>query len=175
MVQRPLNYALVDEVDSILIDEARTPLIVSGAQGSETNQLYFLADNLVKSLTTEDYIIDIPSKTIGLSDSGIDKAEKFFKLDNLYDIENVAITHFLDNALRANYIMTYDIDYLVNEDQEVMIIDPFTGRTMEGRRYSDGLHQAIEAKEGVPVQNESKTSASITYQNLFRMYKNYQG
>ncbi|HEL2145146.1 TPA: preprotein translocase subunit SecA [Streptococcus suis] len=175
MVQRPLNYALVDEVDSILIDEARTPLIVSGAQGSETNQLYFLADNLVKSLTTEDYIIDIPSKTIGLSDSGIDKAEKFFKLDNLYDIENVAITHFLDNALRANYIMIYDIDYLVNEDQEVMIIDPFTGRTMEGRRYSDGLHQAIEAKEGVPVQNESKTSASITYQNLFRMYKKLSG
>ncbi|HFI0467340.1 TPA: preprotein translocase subunit SecA [Streptococcus suis] len=175
MVQRPLNYALVDEVDSILIDEARTPLIVSGPQGSETNQLYFLADKLVKSLNSEDYIIDVPSKTIGLSDSGIDKAEKFFKLDNLYDIENVAITHFLDNALRANYIMTYDVDYLVNEEQEVMIIDPFTGRTMEGRRYSDGLHQAIEAKEGVPVQNESKTSASITYQNLFRMYKKLSG
>ncbi len=175
MVQRPLNYALIDEVDSILIDEARTPLIVSGPQGSETNQLYFLADNLVKSLNKEDYIIDVPSKTIGLSDTGIDKAEKFFKLNNLYDIENVAITHFLDNALRANYIMTYDVDYLVNEDQEVMIIDPFTGRTMEGRRYSDGLHQAIEAKEGVPVQNESKTSASITYQNLFRMYKKLAG
>lgn len=175
MVQRPLNYAVVDEVDSILIDEARTPLIVSGPQGSETNQLYFLADNFVKSLDKEDYIIDVPSKTIGLSDTGIDKAEKFFKLNNLYDIENVAITHFLDNALRANYIMTYDVDYLVNEDQEVMIIDPFTGRTMEGRRYSDGLHQAIEAKEGVPVQNESKTSASITYQNLFRMYKKLAG
>lgn len=175
MVQRPLNYALVDEVDSILIDEARTPLIVSGPQGSETNQLYFLADNFVKSLDKEDYIIDVPSKTIGLSDTGIDKAEKFFKLNNLYDIENVAITHFLDNALRANYIMTYDVDYLVNDDQEVMIIDPFTGRTMEGRRYSDGLHQAIEAKEGVPVQNESKTSASITYQNLFRMYKKLAG
>ena len=175
MVQRPLNYALIDEVDSILIDEARTPLIVSGPQGSETNQLYFLADNLVKSLDKEDYIIDVPSKTIGLSDTGIDKAEKFFKLNNLYDIENVAITHFLDNALRANYIMTYDVDYLVNDDQEVMIIDPFTGRTMEGRRYSDGLHQAIEAKEGVPVQNESKTSASITYQNLFRMYKKLAG
>lgn len=175
MVQRQLNYALVDEVDSILIDEARTPLIVSGPQGSETNQLYFLADNLVKSLSKDDYIIDVPSKTIGLSDSGIDKAEKFFKLNNLYDIENVAITHFLDNALRANYIMTYDVDYLVNEEQEVMIIDPFTGRTMEGRRYSDGLHQAIEAKEGVPVQNESKTSASITYQNLFRMYKKLAG
>ena len=175
MVQRPLNYALIDEVDSILIDEARTPLIVSGPQGSETNQLYFLADNFVKSLDKEDYIIDVPSKTIGLSDTGIDKAEKFFKLNNLYDIENVAITHFLDNALRANYIMTYDVDYLVNEDQEVMIIDPFTGRTMEGRRYSDGLHQAIEAKEGVSVQNESKTSASITYQNLFRMYKKLAG
>ena len=175
MVQRPLNYALVDEVDSILIDEARTPLIVSGPQGSETNQLYYLADNFVKSLDKEDYIIDVPSKTIGLSDTGIDKAEKFFKLNNLYDIENVAITHFLDNALRANYIMTYDVDYLVNEDREVMIIDPFTGRTMEGRRYSDGLHQAIEAKEGVPVQNESKTSASITYQNLFRMYKKLAG
>ncbi|MGW8383043.1 preprotein translocase subunit SecA [Streptococcus parasuis] len=175
MVQRPLNYALIDEVDSILIDEARTPLIVSGPQGSGTNQLYFLADNLVKSLDKEDYIIDVPSKTIGLSDTGIDKAEKFFKLNNLYDIENVAITHFLDNALRANYIMTYDVDYLVNEDHEVMIIDPFTGRTMEGRRYSDGLHQAIEAKEGVPVQNESKTSASITYQNLFRMYKKLAG
>ncbi len=130
---------------------------------------------MVKSLDKEDYIIDVPSKTIGLSDTGIDKAEKFFKLNNLYDIENVAITHFLDNALRANYIMTYDVDYLVNEDQEVMIIDPFTGRTMEGRRYSDGLHQAIEAKEGVPVQNESKTSASITYQNLFRMYKKLAG
>lgn len=175
MVQRPLHYALVDEVDSVLIDEARTPLIVSGPQNSETNRLYFLADNLVKSLHKDDYIIDVPSKTISLSDSGIDKAEKFFKLDNLYDIENVAITHFIDNALRANYIMTYDIDYLVNEDQEVMIIDPFTGRTMEGRRYSDGLHQAIEAKEGVPVQNESKTSASITYQNMFRMYKKLAG
>ncbi|MER0123752.1 preprotein translocase subunit SecA [Streptococcus sp. ZJ100] len=175
MVQRPLNYALVDEVDSILIDEARTPLIVSGPTSSETNQLYFLADKLVKSLDKDDYIIDVPSKTIGLSDSGIDKAESFFKLDNLYDIENVALTHFIDNALRANYIMIYDIDYLVNEAQEVMIIDPFTGRTMEGRRYSDGLHQAIEAKEGVPVQNESKTSASITYQNLFRMYKKLSG
>ncbi|MGT2967534.1 preprotein translocase subunit SecA [Streptococcus azizii] len=175
MVQRPLNFALVDEVDSILIDEARTPLIVSGAESSETNQLYFLADKLVKSLEEADYIIDVPSKTISLSDSGIDKAESFFKLKNLYDIENVALTHFIDNALRANYIMTYDIDYLVNDAQEVMIIDPFTGRTMEGRRYSDGLHQAIEAKEGVPVQNESKTSASITYQNLFRMYSKLAG
>src|SRR5574344_1158586 len=144
MVQRPLNFALIDEVDSVLIDEARTPLIVSGQVSSETSQLYIRADNLVKSLDKEDYIIDVASKRIGLSDTGIDNAEKFFKLNNLYDIENVAITHFLDNALRANYIMTYDVDYLVNEDHEVMIIDPFTGRTMEGRRYSDGLHRSEE-------------------------------
>ena len=175
MVQRPLNYALVDEVDSILIDEARTPLIVSGQTASDTNQLYHMADAYVKSLTEDDYIIDVPSKTIGLSDSGIDKAESYFNLENLYDIENVALTHFIDNALRANYIMILDIDYVVSEDQEILIVDQFTGRTMEGRRYSDGLHQAIEAKEGVPVQEETKTSASITYQNLFRMYKKLSG
>ena len=175
MVQRPLNYALVDEVDSILIDEARTTLIVSGPVSSETNQLYHMADSFVKSLNKDDYIIDVPSKTIGLSDSGIDKAESYFKLDNLYDIENVALTHFIDNALRANYIMILDIDYVVSEEQEILIVDQFTGRTMEGRRYSDGLHQAIEAKEGVPVQDETKTSASITYQNLFRMYKKLSG
>ena len=175
MVQRPLNYALVDEVDSILVDEARTPLIVSGQTASDTNQLYHMADAYVKSLTEDDYIIDVPSKTIGLSDSGIDKAESYFNLENLYDIENVALTHFIDNALRANYIMILDIDYVVSEDQEILIVDQFTGRTMEGRRYSDGLHQAIEAKEGVPVQEETKTSASITYQNLFRMYKKLSG
>ena len=175
MVQRPLNYALVDEVDSILIDEARTPLIVSGQTASDTSQLYHMADAYVKTLTADDYIIDVPSKTIGLSDSGIDKAESYFNLENLYDIENVALTHFIDNALRANYIMILDIDYVVSEDQEILIVDQFTGRTMEGRRYSDGLHQAIEAKEGVPVQEETKTSASITYQNLFRMYKKLSG
>ena len=175
MVQRPLNYALVDEVDSILIDEARTPLIVSGANAVETSQLYHMADHFVKSLDKDDYIIDIQSKTIGLSDSGIDKAEDYFKLENLYDIENVALTHFIDNALRANYIMILDIDYVVSEEQEILIVDQFTGRTMEGRRYSDGLHQAIEAKEGVPIQDETKTSASITYQNLFRMYKKLAG
>ncbi|MFS9252901.1 preprotein translocase subunit SecA [Streptococcus infantis] len=175
MVQRPLNYALVDEVDSILIDEARTPLIVSGANAVETSQLYHMADHFVKSLDKDDYIIDIQSKTIGLSDSGIDKAESYFKLENLYDIENVALTHFIDNALRANYIMILDIDYVVSEEQEILIVDQFTGRTMEGRRYSDGLHQAIEAKEGVPIQDETKTSASITYQNLFRMYKKLSG
>ena len=175
MVQRPLNYALVDEVDSILIDEARTPLIVSGANAVETSQLYHMADHYVKSLDKDDYIIDVQSKTIGLSDSGIDKAESYFKLENLYDIENVALTHFIDNALRANYIMILDIDYVVSEEQEILIVDQFTGRTMEGRRYSDGLHQAIEAKEGVPIQDETKTSASITYQNLFRMYKKLAG
>ena len=175
MVQRPLNYALVDEVDSILIDEARTPLIVSGPTSSDTNQLYHMADSFVKSLNKDDYIIDVQSKTIGLSDSGIDKAESYFKLENLYDIENVALTHFIDNALRANYIMLLDIDYVVSEEQEILIVDQFTGRTMEGRRYSDGLHQAIEAKEGVPIQDETKTSASITYQNLFRMYKKLSG
>lgn len=175
MVQRPLNYALVDEVDSILIDEARSPLIVSGQTASDTSQLYHMADAYVKTLTEDDYIIDVPSKTIGLSDSGIDKAESYFNLENLYDIENVALTHFIDNALRANYIMILDIDYVVSEDQEILIVDQFTGRTMEGRRYSDGLHQAIEAKEGVPVQEETKTSASITYQNLFRMYKKLSG
>ena len=175
IVQRPLNYALVDEVDSILIDEARTPLIVSGQTASDTSQLYHMADAYVKTLNEDDYIIDVPSKTIGLSDSGIDKAESYFNLENLYDIENVALTHFIDNALRANYIMILDIDYVVSEDQEILIVDQFTGRTMEGRRYSDGLHQAIEAKEGVPVQEETKTSASITYQNLFRMYKKLSG
>ncbi|KHD46328.1 preprotein translocase subunit SecA [Streptococcus hongkongensis] len=175
MVQRPLSYALVDEVDSVLIDEARTPLIVSGAVSSETNQLYMRADMFVKTLSKDDYIIDVPTKTIGLSDSGIDKAESYFNLNNLYDIENVALTHFVDNALRANYIMLLDIDYVVSEDGEILIVDQFTGRTMEGRRFSDGLHQAIEAKEGVRIQEESKTSASITYQNMFRMYKKLAG
>ncbi|HHS3499610.1 TPA: preprotein translocase subunit SecA [Streptococcus pyogenes] len=175
MVQRPLNFALVDEVDSVLIDEARTPLIVSGAVSSETNQLYIRADMFVKTLTSVDYVIDVPTKTIGLSDSGIDKAESYFNLSNLYDIENVALIHFIDNALRANYIMLLDIDYVVSEDGEILIVDQFTGRTMEGRRFSDGLHQAIEAKEGVRIQEESKTSASITYQNMFRMYKKLAG
>lgn len=175
MVQRPLNFALVDEVDSVLIDEARTPLIVSGPVSSETSQLYIRADKFVKTLKTSDYAIDVPTKTIGLTDYGIDKAEEYFHLDNLYDLENVALTHYIDNALRANYIMLLDIDYVVSETKEIMIVDQFTGRTMEGRRFSDGLHQAIEAKEGVPIQEESKTSASITYQNMFRMYKKLAG
>ncbi|AND78684.1 preprotein translocase subunit SecA [Streptococcus pantholopis] len=175
MVQRSLNFALVDEVDSVLIDEARTPLIVSGAVSSETNQLYIRADRFVKTLAETDYVIDVPTKTIGLTDSGIDKAEKYFHLENLYDLDNVALTHFIDNALRANYIMLLDIDYVVSEAQEILIVDQFTGRTMEGRRFSDGLHQAIEAKENVKIQEESKTSASITYQNMFRMYKKLAG
>ncbi|HGC9876757.1 TPA: preprotein translocase subunit SecA [Streptococcus agalactiae] len=175
MVQRPLNYALVDEVDSVLIDEARTPLIVSGPVSSEMNQLYTRADMFVKTLNSDDYIIDVPTKTIGLSDTGIDKAENYFHLNNLYDLENVALTHYIDNALRANYIMLLNIDYVVSEEQEILIVDQFTGRTMEGRRFSDGLHQAIEAKESVPIQKESKTSASITYQNMFRMYHKLAG
>ncbi|MDU4029425.1 MAG: DEAD/DEAH box helicase, partial [Enterococcus faecalis] len=174
MVQRPLNYAIVDEVDSILIDEARTPLIISG-QAEKSTALYTRADNFVKRLKEdEDYKIDIQSKTIGLTEAGIEKAEQTFGLDNLYDIENTALTHHLDQALRANYIMLLDIDYVV-QDNKVLIVDQFTGRTMEGRRFSDGLHQAIEAKEGVPVQEETKTSASITYQNMFRMYKKLSG
>lgn len=175
MVQRPLNYALVDEVDSVLIDEARTPLIVSGPVSSEMNQLYTRADMFVKTLNSDDYIIDVPTKTIGLSDTGIDKAENYFHLNNLYDLENVALTHYIDNALRANYIMLLNIDYVVSEEQEILIVDQFTGRTMEGRRFSDGLHQAIEAKESVPIQEESKTSALITYQNMFRMYHKLAG
>ena len=175
MVQRPLNFALIDEVDSVLIDEARTPLIVSGQVSSETSQLYIRADRFVKTLTSTDYIVDVPTKTISLTDYWIDKAEEYFHLDNLYDLENVALTHYIDNALRANYIMILDIDYVVSQEGEILIVDQFTGRTMEGRRFSDGLHQAIEAKEGVRIQEESKTSASITYQNMFRMYKKLAG
>lgn len=174
MVQRPLNYAIVDEVDSILIDEARTPLIISG-QAEKSTALYTRTDNFVKRLKNEeDYKIDIQSKTIGLTESGIEKAEETFGLDNLYDIENTALTHHLDQALRANYIMLLDIDYVVQEGK-VLIVDQFTGRIMDGRRYSDGLHQAIEAKEGVEIEDESKTMATITFQNYFRMYKKLAG
>ncbi|KAF1301374.1 preprotein translocase subunit SecA [Enterococcus sp. JM9B] len=174
MVQRPLNYAIVDEVDSILIDEARTPLIISG-QAEKSTALYTRTDNFVKRLKNEeDYKIDIQSKTIGLTESGIEKAEETFGLDNLYDIENTALTHHMDQALRANYIMLLDIDYVVQEGK-VLIVDQFTGRIMDGRRYSDGLHQAIEAKEGVEIEDESKTMATITFQNYFRMYKKLAG
>ena len=185
MVQRPLNFAVIDEVDSILIDEARTPLIISG-QAFQGSGDYLRADRFVKSLvpdTTDekdreeengDYKIDWPTKTISLTNMGIQKAEKNFGLNNLYDLENSSLVHHIDQALRANYIMLNDIDYVV-QDGEVMIVDSFTGRVMEGRRYSDGLHQAIEAKEGVKIQEENKTQATITYQNYFRMYKKLSG
>ncbi|MCH5385087.1 preprotein translocase subunit SecA [Limosilactobacillus reuteri] len=173
-VQRGLNYALVDEVDSILIDEARTPLIISGP-GTGTSKLYKQTDRFVKQLKKDvDYKIDLESKTVSLTDEGIKKAEKYFNLKNLYDPENTALTHHLDQALRANYIMLLDKDYVV-QDGEVLIVDSFTGRVMEGRRFSDGLHQAIEAKEGVEIQEENKTMANITYQNLFRIYNKLAG
>lgn len=186
MVQRPLNYAIIDEVDSILIDEARTPLIISG-QAEQANSEYIRADRFVKTLTEDksdddedddvdhgDYKIDWPTKTISLTNQGIKKACKHFGLKNLYDIEHQVLVHHIDQALRANYIMLKDIDYVV-QDGEVLIVDSFTGRVMKGRRYSDGLHQAIEAKEGVKIQEESKTQATITYQNFFRMYKKLSG
>ncbi|CAJ1226595.1 protein translocase subunit SecA [Levilactobacillus zymae] len=174
MVQRPLNFAIVDEVDSILIDEARTPLIISG-QSEGTSQLYKRVDRFAKTLhEKEDFKIDLESKTVSLTDTGIEKAEKYFNLKNLYDTDNTALTHHMDQALRANFIMLRDKDYVV-QDGEVLIVDSFTGRVMEGRRYSDGLHQAIEAKEGVEIQEETKTMANITYQNLFRMYAKLAG
>ncbi|MBM7712634.1 preprotein translocase subunit SecA [Enterococcus xiangfangensis] len=174
MVQRPLNYAIVDEVDSILIDEARTPLIISGAAEKST-ALYTRTDNFVKRLKEdEDFKIDIQSKTIGLTEQGIEKAEANFGLENLYDLDNTALTHHLDQALRATFIMIRDIDYVV-QDGKVLIVDQFTGRIMDGRRYSDGLHQAIEAKEGVEIEDETKTMATITFQNYFRMYKKLAG
>ena len=174
MVQRPLNFAVVDETDSILIDEARTPLIISG-QAEKSTALYQRADFFVKGLKAdEDYTIDVTSKTIALTDEGITKAEKAFRLPNLYDVDNAALIHHIDQALRANFIMLIDIDYVVDEGK-IKIVDGFTGRIMEGRRYSDGLHQAIEAKEGVEVENESKTMATITFQNYFRMYRKLSG
>ncbi|KRK63742.1 preprotein translocase subunit SecA [Companilactobacillus tucceti DSM 20183] len=173
MVQRPLHFAIVDEVDSILIDEARTPLIISGAAEKST-AMYVRADRFAKTLAEEDYKIDWPTKSISLTETGIRKAEDYFGLDNLYDIENTVLNHHLDQALRANFIMSLDIDYVVQEG-EVKIVDQFTGRVMDGRRYSDGLHQAIEAKEGVEIQDETKTMANITYQNFFRMYDKLSG
>ena len=174
MVQRPLNFAIVDEVDSILIDEARTPLIISG-QAKGSSELYMQADQFAKTLKEkDDFKIDLESKTVSLNDQGIEKAEKYFNLKNLYDTDNTALTHHIDEALRANFIMIKDKDYVVSDD-EVLIVDSFTGRIMDGRRFSDGLHQAIEAKEGVTIQEESKTMANITYQNLFRMYSKLAG
>ncbi|ERK57176.1 preprotein translocase, SecA subunit [Gemella bergeri ATCC 700627] len=180
-VQRPLNYAVIDEVDSVLIDEARTPLIISG-EGQESTSLYHVANAFVKTLkraeedgSDGDYTLDVKTKAIQLSENGIDKAENHFGLKNLYDLKNVDLTHHINQALKANYTMALDVDYVVAEDGEILIVDQFTGRTMPGRRFSEGLHQAIEAKENVPIQRESKTMATITFQNFFRMYKKLSG
>lgn len=174
MVQRPLNFAILDEVDSILIDEARTPLIISG-QSEGATSYYTRCDFFVKGLKEEeDFTIDISSKSISLTEEGIEKAEDTFTVSNLYDVENQTLIHHLDQALRANFIMLLDKDYVVNEG-EVKIVDQFTGRIMDGRRYSDGLHQAIEAKEDVEIQKESKTMATITFQNYFRRYNKLSG
>ena len=173
-VQRPLNFAIIDEVDSVLIDEARTPLIISGGEMNSAN-LYIDADRFAKSLKAEkDFIYDEKSKSVSLNESGVDKAEKHFHIDNLYDINNATLVHFINQALRANYSMKNDVDYVVQDDQ-VVIVDQFTGRLMKGRAFSDGLHQALEAKEGVTINEETKTLATITFQNLFRMYKKLAG
>ncbi len=173
-VQRPLNFAIIDEVDSVLIDEARTPLIISGGEMHSAN-LYLDADSFAKGLKEEkDFIYDEKNKSVSLTESGSDKAEKKFHIDNLYDIDNASLVHYINQALRANYSMKKDVDYVVQDD-EVVIVDPFTGRLMKGRAYSDGLHQALEAKEGVTINQETKTLATITFQNLFRMYKKLSG
>ena len=173
-VQRKLNFAIIDEVDSVLIDEARTPLIISGGEMKSAN-LYIEADRFVKSLKQEkDYIYDEKTKNVNLTELGSDKAEKNFNIDNLYEINNASLLHYINQALRANYSMRKDVDYVV-QDGEVVIVDQFTGRLMKGRAYSDGLHQAIEAKEGVTINQETKTLATITFQNLFRMYAKLSG
>ncbi|OAB41846.1 preprotein translocase subunit SecA [Paenibacillus antarcticus] len=174
MVQRPLYFCIIDEVDSILVDEARTPLIISG-QAEKSTELYYTADRFVKRLVAEeDYTVDIKVKSVALTETGAGKAEKAFGIENLYDHANVTLNHHIVQALKANVIMRLDVDYVVAEE-EVMIVDEFTGRLMAGRRYSDGLHQAIEAKEGQEVQNESMTLATITFQNYFRMYLKLAG
>ena len=173
-VQRKLNFAIIDEVDSVLIDEARTPLIISGGEMANSN-LYVQADRYAKSLKEDkDFIYDEKTKSVNLTESGSDKAEATFHVKNLYDIDNAKLLHFINQALRANYSMKNDVDYVVQND-EIVIVDQFTGRLMKGRAYSDGLHQAIEAKEGVTINEETKTMATITFQNLFRMYKKLSG
>lgn len=173
-VMRPFNFVIVDEVDSILIDEARTPLIISGGSMHSAN-LYKQADGFAKKLRENDgYVYDEKLKAVTLDDKGVSEAEKYFRVGNLYDINNSTLVHFINQALRANFAMKRDFDYVV-ENGEVIIVDPFTGRLMKGRNYSDGLHQAIEAKEGVQIQEETKTLATITFQNLFRMYKKISG
>ncbi|MBQ9833567.1 MAG: preprotein translocase subunit SecA [Bacilli bacterium] len=173
-VLRPLNFCIIDEVDSILIDEARTPLIISGGQLNSVN-LYVNADRAAKICKEDvDYTIDEKTKSVSLTEDGAKKMEKHFKLDNLYDMDNTALVHCLNQALKANYGFKKDVDYVVNED-EVIIVDQFTGRLMHGRQFSDGLHQALEAKEGVTINAETKTMATITFQNLFRMYNKLSG
>jgi preprotein translocase subunit SecA len=174
MVQRPLNFAIVDEVDSILIDEARTPLIISGPGERSTDRYYTLAAIVPKLVKDEDYTIDEKQKTIAPTEAGIAKVEKMLHVENLYDSENLELNHLLIASLRAYAMMHRDKDYVV-KDGQVVIVDEFTGRLMFGRRYSDGLHQAIEAKEGLKVERESQTLASITFQNYFRMYEKLSG
>lgn len=172
-VLRGLNFAVIDEVDSILIDEARTPLIISGGK-KETADFYRQADIFAKSLTKKDYVIDERSKAINLTDSGVDRAEQMFKIDNLYDVKHVQLVHHISMALKANYIMNKDVEYVVH-DGEIVIVDQFTGRIMKGRAFSDGLHQALEAKEGCKIREETSTLATITYQNFFRLYEKLAG
>lgn len=173
-VLRGLNFAVIDEVDSILIDEARTPLIISG-KAKERETYYVQAHQFSKMLKEEeDYTYDIKTRNIQLNESGMEKAEKWFKIDNLYDVKHVSLLHHINQALKANFSMKRDVDYVVEEDG-ILIVDQFTGRTMKGRRFSDGLHQAIEAKEGVDIQNESRTMASITFQNFFRLFRKLSG
>ena len=172
-VQRGHNFAIVDEVDSILIDEARTPLIISG-RGMKSSEQYISAQKFVKTLKSDDYELDEKTKQLNLTESGIDKAERYFKLDNLSDVDNLELNHHINNAMKANFTMHRDENYIV-KDGEVIIVDEFTGRLMQGRRYSDGLHQAIEAKEGVNIKDENKTLATITFQNYFRLYDKLSG
>ena len=172
-VQRGLKYAIVDEVDSILIDEARTPLIISGPSGKPTD-LYVQANRFAKTLKPDDYIVEEKERTVRLTDSGVEKAERFFGIDNLSDYENSEINDHIYQAIRAHFTMKRDVNYIVNNG-EVLIVDEFTGRIMVGRRYSEGLHQAIEAKENVKIQNENRTVATITFQNYFRMYEKLSG
>ena len=172
-VARGYNFAIVDEVDSILIDEARTPLIISG-RGMKSSDTYLSAQRFAKTLKEDDFEVDIKSKAINLTETGIEKAERFFAVDNLSDVEHIELNHHINNALKANHIMIRDENYIV-KDGEILIVDEFTGRIMKGRRYSDGLHQAIEAKEGVQIKDENKTLATITFQNFFRLYKKLSG
>ncbi len=175
-VLRGLHYALIDEVDSILIDESRTPLIISGGQ-KQTANLYLQADRFVKRLVAdEDYEVDAKTKSVQMTEQGIAKAEKVFRVENLYNLEHTALLHHINSALKANYVMARDVDYVVDEqDDEIVIVDPNTGRLMKGRQWSDGLHQAVEAKEGISIKQETTTLATITYQNFFRLYDKLSG